>query len=76
MGISITGMSKAKRVACSGEYVEGEYDVCLEEHLTIDAPSRGRGGVNPGWYVVSRGGRATGLEFNYDAYDGWIRRLA
>jgi hypothetical protein len=60
MGIGITAMSKATRVSCSGEYVEGEYDVCLEEHLTIDAPARRRDGVKPGCYMVGRGGRETG----------------
>ncbi len=76
MGIGITGMSKAKRVACSGEYVEGEYDVCLEEHLTIDAPARGRDGVKPGCYIVGPGGRESSLDFNYAGYSGWIRRLS
>ena len=36
MGIGITGISKAKLVPCSGGYVEGEYDVCLEEHYTVE----------------------------------------
>lgn len=76
MGIGITGMSKAKRVACSGEYVEGEYDVCLEKHFTIDPLSRRRGEVKPGCYKVDRGGRTFDLEFGYAAYDGWIRRLS
>jgi len=76
MGIGITGMSKAKRVACSGGYVEGEYDMCLEEHLTIDAPARGRDGVKPGCYVVGRGGREASLDFNYEGYNAWIRRLS
>ena len=76
VGIGITGMSKAKRVACSGEYIEGEYDVCLETHFTIDPLSRRRGGVKPGCYMVDRGGRTFDLEFGYAAYDGWIRRLS
>jgi hypothetical protein len=51
MGIGITGISKAKLVPCSGDYVEGEYGVCLEAHYTVDAPSRGRDRVKPGCYV-------------------------
>jgi len=76
MGIGITGISKAKRVLCSGEHVEGEDDDCLKEHLTIDAPARGRDGVKPGCYIAGRGGRETSLDFNYAAYDGWITRLS
>jgi hypothetical protein len=76
MGIGITGISKAELVSCSGDYVEGEYDVCLEEHYTVDAPSRGRDGVKPGCYIAGRGGRTFSLDFNYAAYDGWIRRLS
>ncbi len=76
MGIGITGISKAKLVPCSGDYVEGEYDVCLEEHYTVDAPSRGRDRVKPGCYVAGRGGRTFDLDFSYGGYSGWIRRLS
>jgi hypothetical protein len=75
MGIGITGISKAKLVPCSRDYVEGEYDVCLEEHYTVDAPSRGRDRVKPGCYVAGRGGRTFSLDFSYGGYSGWIRRL-
>jgi hypothetical protein len=76
MGIGITGISKAKLVLCAGEYVDGEYDVCLEEHLTLDAPSRGRDGVKAGCYIVGRGGRTFSLDFGYAAYSGFMRRLS
>jgi hypothetical protein len=76
MGIGITGISKAKLVPCSGEYVEGEYDVCLEEHITVDAPSGRRNGVKSGCYIVGRGGRTFDLDFGYAAYSGFVRRLS
>ena len=76
MGIGITGISKAKCVPRSGDYVEGEYDVCLEEHLIVDTPSRGRDGVKPGCYIASRGGRTFDLDFNYGAYSAWIWHLS
>jgi len=76
MGIGITGISKAKLVPCSGDYVEGEYDVCLEEHYTVDAPSRGRDRVRPGCYVAGRGGRTFSFDFSYSGYDAWIRQLS
>ncbi|MGP0069714.1 MAG: hypothetical protein ACLQGP_39700 [Isosphaeraceae bacterium] len=77
MGIGITGISKAKRVPCSGEPSEDdEYDVCADEHITVDVPSRGRDRVKMGCYVPGPGGRMASLDFNYFAYDGWIRRLS
>lgn len=77
MGIGITGISKAKLVLCSGEPVEdNEYDVCLHEHYTVDEPSRGKDRVKPGCYVPGREGRKSSLDFNYAAYDRWIRRLS
>ena len=75
MGIGITGISKARLVACSRDYVEGEYDMCLEEHYTVDPPSRGRDRVKPGCYVAVRGGRTFSLNFSHGGYSGWIRRL-
>jgi hypothetical protein len=76
MGIGITGISKAELVRCSGEYIEGEYDVCLEEHFTVDAPFRRRNGVKSGCYIVGQGGRTFDLDFGYAAYSGWVRRLS
>lgn len=76
MGIGIIGISKAKRVACTGEYVEGEYDVCLEEHNTVQSFSSGRDRLKPGCYIVGRGGRAFDFDINYAGYDAWIRNLA
>jgi len=76
MGIGITGISKAKLVPCSRDSVEGEYDVCLEEHHIVDAPSRRRDGVKPGCYIAGQGGRTFSLDFNYSAYSGWMRRLS
>lgn len=32
--------------------------------------------MKAGCYVAGRGGRTFSLEFNYFAYDGWIRRLS
>jgi hypothetical protein len=78
MGIDITGISRSEWVSCSGEPPEDEdeYDVCAEEHITVDGPSRRRDRVKRGCYVVGRGGRKSSLDFNYFAYDGWIRRLS
>jgi hypothetical protein len=76
MGIGITGISKAKLVSCSGDYVEGEYDVCLEEHDTVSTPGQGKDAVKMGCYIAGRGGRTFSLDFNYAAYNGWIRRLS
>jgi hypothetical protein len=76
MGVDITGISKAKRVLCSGDYVEGEYDVCLAEHYTVDVARRGRDGVKPGCYVMGPGGRGSSLRFSYAGYNRWIRRLS
>jgi hypothetical protein len=76
MGIGMTGMSKAVRVPCTGEYVEGEYDVCLEEHLMIGVPARGKDGLKPGCYIAGKGGRTFDLDFSYAGYDMWIRRLS
>ena len=39
-------------------------------------PAGGRDGVKTGCYVPGRGGRESSLDFNYAAYDGWIRRLS
>lgn len=80
MGIGITGISKAKLVPCSGEPPEDEdaYDVCFEEHTTVQVHPRGRGPdrVKMGCYVPGPGGQESSLDFNYAAYDGWMRRLS
>ena len=44
--------------------------------LTIGTPCRRKDGVKMGCYVPGRGGRTSSLDFNYAAYDGWIRRLS
>ena len=76
MGIGITGISKAALLPCTGG--EENDPECAEEHITVDTPGRGKGkdAVKPGCYVPGRGGREYSLEFNYAAYDGWIRRLS
>ena len=78
MGIGITGLSKAKLVPCTGAGDDDGYDECAEKHTTADAPGRGKGedAVKVGCYVPGRGGRQCSLDFNYAAYDGWIRRLS
>ena len=40
MGIGITGMSKAKLLPCRGD--ESCDPECIEEHLTVGTPGRGR----------------------------------
>jgi hypothetical protein len=74
MGVGITGISKAKRVPCQNN--EESDPECVEEHLTIGTPCRRKDGVKMGCYVPGRGGRTSSLDFNYSAYDGWIRRLS
>ncbi len=74
MGIGITGISKAKLLPCTGG--EENDPECIEEHLTVDTPGRRADAVTMGCYVPGRGGRTSSLDFNYAAYDGWIRRLS
>ena len=74
MGIGITGMSRAKLLPCLGD--ESCDPECIEEHLTVGTPGRGRDAVKMGCYVAGRGGRTFDLDFNYAGYNDWIRRLS
>ena len=74
MGIGITAISRAKLLPCTGG--EENDPECVEEHLTVDTPHKGKDAVKAGCYIPGRGGRESSLDFNYAAYDGWIRRLS
>jgi hypothetical protein len=74
MGVGITGISKAKLLPCQND--EDSDPECLEEHLTVGTPGTRKDAVKMGCYIAGRGGRTSDLDFNYAAYDGWMRRLS
>jgi hypothetical protein len=74
MGIGIRGMSKAKLLRCPGD--ESCDPECIEEHLTVGTPGRGKDAVKMGCYVPGRGGRTSDLDFGYGGYSAWMRRLS
>jgi hypothetical protein len=83
MGIGITGMSKAKLLPCSHDdecpcllFEDGVEIGCRDDVCTVDGPAGGKDAVPNGCCVPGWGGRDYSLDFNYAAYDGWIRRLS
>ena len=63
-----------KLLPCRGD--ESCDPECIEEHLTIGTPGRGRDAVKMGCYIAGRGGRAFDLDFSYGGYSTWMRRLS
>ena len=74
MGIGITGMSKAELLPCPGD--ESCDPECIDEHLTVGTPGRGKDAVKLGCYVPGRRGRTFDLDFGYGGYSTWMRRLS
>lgn len=83
MGIGISGISKARLLYCSRDdhcpcMQENEYGelVNSDSIYTVEVTGGGKDVVPMGCYVAGPGGRTCGLDFNYAAYNGWIRRLS
>ena len=73
MGLTIRGISKAKRITCDGNSEEDPDDCCEHDRAT-DFPF-GRDGLRNGCYVPDLGGSCREFSLRYSEYSQWLQTL-
>ncbi len=73
MGLTIRGISKAKRITCDGNSNEDPDDWCGHDQAR-DFPF-GPDGLRKGCYIPDRGGRCREFSLRYSEYSQWLHGL-